>query len=78
MLRRRSIDINKNCAMPFKKLDGLSELLADYPVAISEFNRQLIIAQHIDQKAPSFPASRRIDIERKKSSIIVSASAGVS
>src|SRR4029077_5425009 len=25
MLRRRSIDVNKTCAMPFKKLDGLSE-----------------------------------------------------
>src|SRR5438477_1297262 len=54
MLRRRSIDVNKTRAMSLKKLDGLSELLADYPVAISEFNRQLIIAQHIDQKLQLF------------------------
>src|SRR4029077_17770287 len=54
MLCRRSIDVNKTCAMPFKKLDGLSELLAGHPVAISEFNRQLIIAQHIDQKIEFF------------------------
>src|SRR6266446_1048230 len=54
MLGRRSIDVNKARTMPFKKLDGLSELLADYPVAISEFNRQLIIAQHIDQKLQFF------------------------
>ena len=54
MLSRRSIDVNKTRAMPLKKLDRLSELLADYPVAISEFNRQLIIAQHIDQKLQFF------------------------
>src|SRR5260370_39662103 len=54
MLRRRSINVNKTRTMPFKKLDGLFELIADYPVAISEFNRQLIIAQHADQKLQFF------------------------
>src|SRR5260370_13607277 len=54
MLRRRSIDINKTRAMPLKKLDGRSELVAEHPVAISEFNRQSIIAHHIDQKLQFF------------------------